>query len=1129
MTVEMRVRLTIKEEETIHWTTTVTRSSVANQLNETCLPESEAEQEICSPQSNSLDLQSPTASTDTINKDKSKDNDDEDPPSPSNGVFNESSDEEDNFKVQTDAVSPRRAPTPGHKHVRKKQASVESITSVTAEGIQEDMAGSYFYRKQVESGALTEQYCMLKQSTKRPVPKPRRLGSLDANTTNSRNASIFKSAEMTETLQIESSGEEVTETVLHIFEQQSGQDNFLANMCTQGITALSMPATPEGRHVFSMDEFEPELCRPFTASESTSNWRAESMSVISDFTLPSLKTGGIKTTNRKQKFPRPEQREGNKGKRTSTKPKVVNQRVWQLTSPGKRPKEKHKKVKTFSSAGFIKRIYGNKSKSAKSMKHLKKRPTHYEDRVVTSESLRSLDDTVKSVVKDPNVRSQLKENTSKTVSLETSSVVTQPKGILTWQTSIQQETDNEACDIIKSMSLSGVNSSSSVTKEYIEKWLENAHHNPTVDPDGESKTLNKTENGILEDLGNNAGLMAVVEEVMCTEQKHEKHTCQTRNSDPGLATSIKLRIQSFENKSSVPQVEKTTATQQIGHGHADTTKTENSTGVAQHNTEEIKPIPNNGLFGNESGEEINQESSECDLSTCEGHLEQGEEHNQTSPSYYVELNFNRKESIPSPSPPNTEKDRGIQKSCVGLNGNSTDDSDVDERPSSEDEQPCQELMVRIEESLEEEQEIIEEEEHLDLPAQEKDMKTCKKLQALIEETEEDMVRPDDITTSQNAVGGEQSIFIENLDLYTRYNNSTLTKSDSLSKHCRSNADEDSGNDHSSCEEQLEVEKPKIKDEQIGSSTEEKLSYYEKEFKLEKERGNMDRHIEVHAMVTETEDAKGGKAVVKHPTEEAVSQSVAERVSLLEKQVAEARRENINLESDLEDSPSESPTSQSALCTRSAPQSSLSFSYDSSGVITTEPEGSRVRSIREMFLAKSSADIQHGNRCPPGPNAPKVSQLRTQTSASGGYQSQTSSELSTGEDDSAHKSISKDKKTFSRKCTYFSLPHASDSDVCQDDQSSVSKSSVNGDSTADTKDKPEDTNTWAERNTMLPAAGVTDFKMMDNKVHPLTEGPSESEAVVVQPGKGQGVINRRLQEPDMLDFLYNFCGQHCPIL
>ncbi|KAG7231169.1 hypothetical protein INR49_012000 [Caranx melampygus] len=99
MTVEMKVRLTIKEEETIHWTTTLTRTSVANQLNASCLPAPEAEQEICTPKSNSLDLQSPPASIHSINKDTSKDNNDEDPPSLSNGAASDSDNEEDDIKT----------------------------------------------------------------------------------------------------------------------------------------------------------------------------------------------------------------------------------------------------------------------------------------------------------------------------------------------------------------------------------------------------------------------------------------------------------------------------------------------------------------------------------------------------------------------------------------------------------------------------------------------------------------------------------------------------------------------------------------------------------------------------------------------------------------------------------------------------------------------------------------------------------------------------------------------------------------------------------------------------------------------------------------------------------------------
>lgn len=2110
MTVEMRVRLTIKEEETIHWTTTLKRSSVANQLNETSLLETEAELETCSPKPNSLELESPAAPIDTINKDKNKDNNDEDPPSLSNGVFSESSSGEDSAKVQMDAESPRRAPTPGHSQIREK-------------------------------------YCMVKQSTTRPVPKPRRLGSVDANTT-SADVSTFKSAEI---LQIESSGEEITETVLHIYAQQTCQDNFLANICAQGDSPSEIhynrPATSETGHLSSKNKFQPELWRPSTASESIRNWRAESMQ--SDFTLPSVKTGAIEASNRQQQLPessrgkdKPHRKEGNKDKRVSSKPKEVNKRVWQLMSPGKRQKKKRMKVKTFSSAGFIKKIYGNKSKSAKNTRKFKKSPVRRGDVGVTRKSSQSSDDTI-------NILSQLQENTSETSSLETSRLnvssneMSQPKGILTRQTSVHQEKRNE------NESLPGFNTSS-VTNEYVEEWLEKAHLNPIVYPDEESK---KSEAVTLVQMKNrnNGGLISVAEEVKCLEEKSEIQTCQSK-SDSVMGNSpersVKLRIQSFENKTS-QLIEETTADQQTVHSDGDSANTENCTSVVQTNTEEIKPIsngicsvemksspvksslqettlcdllsldipppllsentelsnsdycmmdvspvlssllyklssessqtpdnhplstsltsdkaisptdhtmemtasiqtdipstlreaplprtpsikraplvsnlslerkmsmrkacldkytlcsdatsetttsstlintemhqqrkilhketqksilnvtsspscctsasptsltsdermssasilsseaptpsnlsfketktplsiqneastsqplvkkvklisspsperkpqtkklasdlpnaspksssihnhppqrtmsPNTGrkhathsaspstekkqvlnkpklqkrlspysqsldmvsppvrhksvrkmlsrnlssdnasesakktqrktspqrkhnqtsqsikatgevdstptcesdmleanenkekltddltnvaqdmhplntknqpkmkpvldkicysiksirqitqnkrpscleksnslpdfsshvasTFGssskvllaflsvmtlkecitnvnmdelnanvscaealkminslreiasiedsqklkcslsdlqqsaskqllqswkgfqelndkynsrsstpnyseggltieaglekdcgieenvidelmdnldiparlkeelaslsarvesesddeekmsariikklslneningkmycsstedtvplkevtqdeianvnvksmikkfvditepkesnlggcpmitetakhksadqaandkdgqnvvtkcqpaepkekeiseerqlyseelsveddreamklcrdvvnvenqhqghtdnklnnekaksgkkkhekqscsfdtekqdtarrqlqmhseksmsirenkhtyngesgsNEEGqnmssankdvkekesctesvfssevveqhsleetevelEEINQESSEVDLSNHESHSEE-EENKQPSPNYYVELDFSRKETISSSdsnalsnpeSPFNPETEQEIQKASMGLNASvdeSTANSDVDEPSSSEEEQlevERKELKVITEESMsdpEGEQERAEMEEHLgDLPVQEEEMKTCKNFQAWIEETEADKVSPGDMTKSKNAVGGELNILIENQDFYTENDNSCLIKSHNLSKCYRFNADGDSGNDHSSCEEQAEVEQPKIKEEKISSSIEEELSYYEKETSSEEEHANSHKYTEgsyekVPLMAKPPEVTKCEKPVHKHQSDEIIPQSVAKRVSLLEKQVADThRRDNVtetsafrrfsqrnaHLQSDVEDSPSESPTSQLTLCTRSAPQSSLSFSYDSSSVITTEPEGNRVRSIREMFLAKSTTDIQHGNRRFLSPNGSEPCELRAQTSGSGGYQSQTSSDMSSGEDDSARKSITKgfvrrtierlygkksatpdeeagerplsepkqkkkehssifspfhtarskavselsyfnstnaldtlseatrciafnaqvgpgdslaidngrwllqentmirkcvsdpvginktftnspqgegkcedieentpyslsstkseqeNKKSFSRKCTYFSLPHASDSDACQDDQSTVSKSSVNDESIADTRDNPEDAKTWAERNTTLPT--VSDFKMMDNKVHPLIEVLSDGEVVVVQPGKGQGVVNRRLQEPDMLDLMYNFCGQHCPIL
>ncbi|XP_041824756.1 oxygen-regulated protein 1-like [Melanotaenia boesemani] len=796
MTVEMKVRLTIKEEETVHWTTTLTRSSVADLLNATCLPEPEAEKKICSSKSNSRNLQSPAASIDTI-KDKTKDNndDDDDPPSLGNGAFSDSSLEEDDIKRHTGAASPRRIPTPGYKRFRKQQASVESIKSVTADGIEEGTMGSYSYSQQTETGTMTEQYCMVKQSTTRPVPKPRTFNSVDAN----------KSVGKTEMLQEESSGEELTETVLHVYEQQTCQDNFHANVSA-----------------------------------------------------------------------------------------------------------------------------------------------------------------------------------------------------------------------------------------------------------------------------------------------HEE-----------------------------------------------------------------------------------------------------------------------------------------------------------EQPAV----PCKKLQVIVEESLSGNEEEQEEESLHELPKSEEQTKKSRELEALIEEPEEDQV------SSEEDIHDDKPKSKSPL-------HSSLIISDSLEKGLRFNPDDDSGNDHSSCGEHVDEEQLQVEDEQISSSNEEELSYYEKESSSEEDQATyIKKRCTQYQDVPVTTQPEKVVVELKEQCEEIITQSVAERVILLEKQAADAQKakttpqsfrcfsqRKATLESDEEDTPSESPTSDGALCTRSAPQSSLSFSYDSSGVITTEPEGSRVRSIREMFMAKSATDIQQ--RRFPSSNSSEQSGLRAETSGSGGYQSQTSSELSSGEDDSARKSITKGfvrrtierlygkkdtnseepserppsepnqrrkehssifspfyvarskamsemsyfnstnaldvfseatrciafnaqvgpgdsvpidngrwllkentlirksvsdpvgiNKTFTntsqdegiykdtedntlhslfstkpeleekvkplpRKCTYFSLPHASESEVFQDDLSTVSKSSEKGDSVTEAKDDSEDTKTWEERNGMLPSVGAADFKIKDNKVHPLIELPPDGEVVVVQPRKDQAPADVR---------------------
>ncbi|XP_053198806.1 oxygen-regulated protein 1-like [Scomber japonicus] len=1723
MTVEMKVRLTIKEEEIVHWTTTLTRSSVANQLNASSLLVSEPEK--CSPESNSLDLQSPAASTDTINRNETKDNNDEDPPSMGSAAFSENSNEEVDIKVPMDVLSPWRAPTPGHKQLTRRQSSLDSLKSVMADRVQ-----------QTHNRAMTEQYRMVKQSGTRPVPKPRRLGSVDAKTINSRNVSTFNSASMTEIMQVDSAEEEVTETVVRIYEQQTYQDNFLSNFytheaSTSGIS-YSRPATSETGRLSSSNEFEPELWRPSTASEAMSIWRAESMSVMSDLTVPSFKTGAIQATNRKLHFSKstygkekPEQREVNKDKMLSSKPKVINKRVHRLMSPGKRRNktpaeatEKQKKVKTFSSAGFIKRIYGNKSKPAKAIMKPKRRSIQNSDGGDTTKSSKSSGETIK----DLTIPSPQKINISKTVTPETSRLkvslteVNQPRATLQRQTSMHPEKNNknESYDVSESMSMPAFNSSSSVTNEYVENWLEKADLNPTDDSDVESKSLEaviheKTENDMFGESESDCGLITVAEEVKCCE----KSEMQTPLPENVQVNSVKQRIQSFENKSG-SSVETTTAMQQITHGHATSTNTDNCNRYEVNNTEEMKPnseasppvsqksnkkqlsrnlssetvseSPNktqspsdseyqqsikstsemdersetsdqsddnkvnetddlrkayqdksidthimpqplnisnqpnmkpvlekicysiksirqitqnkrqscleksNSLpdfsshvastFGSSSkallaflavmtlkegitnlnGDELNVNNVSCaealkmidslreianiedshklktslsDLQksaskqlleswrgfqeisdkcksrsstpNCseqefmsEASSEQGleenvidemmsgldipetlkeelaylsadiesesdnegktsadeafnvkdvtqddeakvdigsniknftdinqlkqsnveivsqktnlkqvstdqateddddDQHGQNCAAKYpppVEHNIeqsseerqlnsqedeeNQQQShdedtlsqekanmsgAESCSSKEEEQDKECRQSeesvCIPESGSddegqrmssankdleqkvsgeeSISNSEAGEQQSSEEESEvqCEERKQESRESdlsdpephfeppstvyvklnasskgsnlspdnenqslSEEEQAEVERASNSDInepsssEAEQSEVER-KELNAIVEvnlsepeeehESEEEHLddQQDDKMkefkeTDEDKVNSEDEDIdadniirnvIESQDSPIIIKDSLIEESDTLEKHDSFNVEEDSGNDHSSCEE---LEPPKVK--QISSSTEEELSCYDKVLSLEEEHANIDRHIEescvdyqeAPVIAKSPEDTKPEKAIV--------SKSVAEKVSFLEKKSAQkitiVSQKNVPLVTDVEESPSESPTSEPAVSAQPVPQSSLSFSYDCSGIITTEPEGSRVKSIREMFLAKSSTDTQQGQRRLPSSNRSERVELRAETSTSGGYQSQTSSELSSGEDDSSRTTISKGfvrrtierlygkkdvtpeeveserppsapkqkkkeqpnifspfhmarskamselsyfnstnaldtlseatrciafnaqvgpgdsvpidkgrwllnestlmrksvsdpvgiskncpkdegicedtaestpyslfntksevedtKKSFSTKCTYFSLPHASDSEVCQEELSTASKGSLNGDSITETKDNSEDTKTWAEKNGTLPIVSITDFKMKDNKVHPVTDNA----VVAVQPKKGQTVVNRRPQEPDVLDIVYNFCGQNCPIL
>ncbi|XP_070409537.1 uncharacterized protein [Nothobranchius furzeri] len=557
MTVEMKVRLTIKEEETVQWTTTLTRSAAADQLN--VAPDSETQLEINSNKSDSHKSQS-SAASDTIHKEDHKyniDDDEDDPPPLGSGDVSGCRFEEDDVKNHTD-VSPRRVPTPGLKQISKQQASAESIKTVTMNGTADRPVGSYSYREQIE----IERCCVVNQDGPRPVPKPRRLGSIDVK---SRDNSDFKSSEI---IQTESDGDEVTETVLHIYEQQTCLDNFLANVCSHGMAGSEVifeQATKAAGQLSTMNE-ESESWGPSTESKPVGVRRADGSSSTSDLNLLPLQTNV--TQREKSKNPvKPQQKEVVS---VSPKSKLIDKHVQLVVMPRKRPKmnskkvtERRKRVKPFSSAAFIKRIYGKKSKSAKKSKMPNQKPIR---KGATMKSLPEPATTVSANATDSNI--SFKKKTSKT-----GTELGHPRGTLTRQISMHMEKkeEKESSEISKSMSLPPFNSSSSMTKEYVENWLEKAHLHTTSHSDRESQK---------------SGAFSLKEPEMggCGERKEEIQTCKTRKSpqENELAPSVKLRILSFENKSNT-SVEKTEIS------NTTTAKLDNYNGLSQKNTPPLPP------------------------------------------------------------------------------------------------------------------------------------------------------------------------------------------------------------------------------------------------------------------------------------------------------------------------------------------------------------------------------------------------------------------------------------------------------------------------------------------------------------------------------------------------------------
>ncbi|NWR12899.1 RP1 protein, partial [Paradoxornis webbianus] len=181
ITVEMKVRFKIKEEETIKWTTTVSRAGLSGDKNISICNSSAMNVEDCSSNANTSDCINPKDAPflKSYNKEEGdslqqsneevtdKESESDLKTADCNVSEKNNSADLDVGNVPEENIKPRfyRPPTPGPRRVRQKKAVVESVTLVSEKEVQEKTIGQFSYSEEIENGGKTSEYCMVAHSS----------------------------------------------------------------------------------------------------------------------------------------------------------------------------------------------------------------------------------------------------------------------------------------------------------------------------------------------------------------------------------------------------------------------------------------------------------------------------------------------------------------------------------------------------------------------------------------------------------------------------------------------------------------------------------------------------------------------------------------------------------------------------------------------------------------------------------------------------------------------------------------------------------------------------------------------------------------------------------------------------
>uniref|UniRef100_A0A8C5I9J1 Doublecortin domain-containing protein n=1 Tax=Gouania willdenowi TaxID=441366 RepID=A0A8C5I9J1_GOUWI len=515
MTVEMKVHLTIKEEEVLHWTTTLSRSSTSNKRN--CASYSESEHN--SPDVNNVVGKASCSVSDA----EAKEDNCLGGGRKEVGFNGYSSGASENTKN-----SLKRSSTPGPRHINKK-VSVESMKMVSKSGIQENTLGHYSYMETTADGETMEGYCVVQHSSSsgssKPIPIPRKTAS--AGTRDKHSKSSIRSSGVAEVLQIQNNG----------MESLGCYDNYFANedYSVDSVPLDGSATAPTRQHASDSAPSSRNDCdidcswQPPTAG-SQQRQKEEMLSLSSEPTpLTCEKTNNMSS----QSLPQESLKKDNNPRRTKRKTtrSARNQKSSTSTSStdmkqreNKANSSKNIKVSSFGKLGSdaIARKNGyNSSESTKRSKEEKKveqiqSKKSIQDKKLPKESTLSFrSEPMKRTpserqnlnkaparengynVNTPSARPQMKKNMTEFLQTNKANTLGKKKTMkpkfLTETTTPTLRKPLELADSVSMPLLNPLdNPSPDEVHQYVENWLEQANPDPVPYTEGDDETESRT-------------------------------------------------------------------------------------------------------------------------------------------------------------------------------------------------------------------------------------------------------------------------------------------------------------------------------------------------------------------------------------------------------------------------------------------------------------------------------------------------------------------------------------------------------------------------------------------------------------------------------------------------------------